>query len=114
MDLSNKRKSKSMKLEDISRPAYAAMQTTLPAYGNPSGNNRLPDETAQHPDDHAEPNPEFSDGFDYVMVFPMKEVHQTKVTKFCIHEIMEAGLEVFTFLSVQDDELLVLIRCPVS
>lgn len=60
---------------------------------------------------------DFSSTYDYVLVFPMGgENHdeQTKYAKYCIHNMMAAGLEVFTYLSVQYDELLVLIRAPVS
>lgn len=60
---------------------------------------------------------DFSATYDYVMVFPMKgdnHDYQSKYAKHCIHELLAAGLEVFPYLSVQFDELLVMIRCPVS
>lgn len=61
---------------------------------------------------------EFAQTFDYCMVFPMKkengQYHQSPVAKFCVQEMVNAGLECFPYLSVQGDEMLVLIRCPVS
>jgi hypothetical protein len=60
---------------------------------------------------------EFSSTYDYVMVFKQKGTnleHQSKHAKHCIHAMMAAGLEIFPYLSVQNDELVVLIRCPVS
>jgi hypothetical protein len=35
-------------------------------------------------------------------------------TKFIILALLEAGLEIYNFLSVQNDELIVLVKCPVS
>lgn len=64
----------------------------------------------------AQESTDFAGTYDYVMVFPMKgDNHdaQTKWAKHCIHEMLSAGLEVFPYLSVQFDELLVMIRCPV-
>jgi hypothetical protein len=63
------------------------------------------------------PSNEFSNSYDYVMVFPLNgssHEFQSKVAKHAIHEMLDAGLELFTYRSVQDDELIVLIRCPVS
>jgi hypothetical protein len=63
------------------------------------------------------PSNEFSNSYDYVMVFPLNgSAHefQSKVAKHALHEMLDAGLELFTYRSVQDDELIVLIRCPVS
>ncbi len=62
------------------------------------------------------PSTEFSSAFDYVMVFPMKgdqHQYQSNVSRHCINVMISAGLEVFPYLSVQNDELLVLIRAPV-
>lgn len=63
-------------------------------------------------------NEELSAQYDYVMVFPMEgepgSMKQTNVSKYCVQEITKAGLETFSYLSVQDDELIVLVRCPVS
>lgn len=84
--------------------AYPKRKSATPAYGY---NNELARNSLVE-------TPEFSATFDYVMVFPMKDSDQTKVAKHCIHEMFNAGLELFPYLSVQDDELLVLIRCPVS
>lgn len=60
---------------------------------------------------------EFSQTFDYCMVFPMQKENgvyfQNNAAKYCVQELVAAGMEVFPYLSVQGDELLVLIRCPV-
>jgi hypothetical protein len=60
---------------------------------------------------------EFAQTFDYCMVFPMKKENgvfqQSPVAKYCVQEMVNAGLECFPYLSVQGDEMLVLIRCPV-
>lgn len=61
---------------------------------------------------------EFAQTFDYCMVFPMKKdsngiFQQSPVAKYCVQEMVNAGLECFPYLSVQGDEMLVLIRCPV-
>jgi hypothetical protein len=61
---------------------------------------------------------EFSAQYDYVMVFKMHEgengPEQSTTAKNCINAMLTAGLEVFPYLSVQKDELYVLIRAPVS
>lgn len=60
---------------------------------------------------------EFSQTYDYCMVFPMKKVgneyQQTGAAQYVVEELLSAGFEIYPFLSVQGDELLVLIRCPV-
>lgn len=60
---------------------------------------------------------EFSQTFDYCIVFPMKKIEgvytQTDGAKYVCGELLAAGLEIWPYYSVQDDELLVLIRCPV-
>jgi len=60
---------------------------------------------------------EFSQTFEYVMVFPMvgdtKET-QSVTAKYVIHKMLGAGFELYPYLSVQKDELIVLIRCPAS
>lgn len=60
---------------------------------------------------------EFSQTFDYVMVFPMigdtKET-QSVTAKYVIHEMIGAGFEIYPYLSVQKDEFIILIRVPVS
>jgi hypothetical protein len=62
---------------------------------------------------------EFSAAYDYVMVFPMEGADnmpkkQSETAKSVMKTMEDAGLEIFPYLSVQNDELLVLIRCPVS
>jgi hypothetical protein len=62
---------------------------------------------------------EFSATFDYVMVFKMDEDNngvpsQSAAAKTCMNAMLSAGLEIFPYLSVQKDELYVLIRAPVS
>lgn len=55
----------------------------------------------------------YSETFDYVMVFPLnKDGSQTDYYKDAMLRMLEAGLEVFSYKSVQEDELYVLIRCP--
>ncbi len=62
---------------------------------------------------------DLSAAYDYVMVFPLegekdvKPKKQSDAAKNIIKAMETAGLETFSYLSVQDDELLVLIRCPV-
>ena len=63
-------------------------------------------------------NEELSSSYDYVMVFPMEKssaggFQQTPTAKYAVGEMNKAGLETFSYLSVQDDELIVLVRCPV-
>lgn len=75
------------------------------------------------------PTVEFSETYDYVMVFPMsekadkkknvdydegEEMKQSNVAKHCMSAMVARGLEIFPYLSVQSDELYVLVRCPVS
>lgn len=63
-------------------------------------------------------NEELSAQYDYVMIFPMEgepgSMTQTKTAKHAVDEMNKAGLETFSYMSVQDDELIVLVRCPVS
>jgi hypothetical protein len=63
-------------------------------------------------------NQDLSSKYDYVLVFKMvgeqKPYKQPDVAKYCVDEMQKAGLETFSYLSVQGDELLVLVRCPVS
>lgn len=64
-------------------------------------------------------NEELSSSYDYVMVFPMEKsaaggYQQTPTAKYAVSEMNKAGLETFSYLSIQDDELIVLVRCPVS
>lgn len=62
---------------------------------------------------------EFSGTFDYVFVFPMENAgvdgattQQSPVTRHCLNQLITTGLEVYPYLSVQKDELIVLVRCP--
>lgn len=58
---------------------------------------------------------EFSQTFDYVIVFPMEEGgNLTPAAKYVCKELLAAGFEIFPYLSVQDDELIVMFRIPVS
>lgn len=61
---------------------------------------------------------EFTAQFDYVMVFKLQEAdgppEQPPAAKHCMNAMLNAGLELFPYLSVQKDELYVLIRAPVS
>ena len=63
---------------------------------------------------------EFISKFEFVMIFPMIKVDgsdkrvQSNEARVCTNVMLERGLELFTYLSVQDDELYVLIHCPVS
>lgn len=63
---------------------------------------------------------DFAGQYDYVFVFKMIEsdnnsgiFEQSDCAKNCIHSMLEAGLEVFPYLSIQQDELMVLVKCPV-
>jgi hypothetical protein len=63
------------------------------------------------------PSKEFTETFDYVIVFKMVEnkdgsKEQSPVARFVMHGMLSAGLEIYPYLSVQDDELLVLFRAP--
>jgi hypothetical protein len=63
-------------------------------------------------------NEELSATYDYVLVFPMVgepgQMKQSNHAKHSVSEMNKAGLETFSYLSVQSDELIVLVRCPVS
>lgn len=69
--------------------------------------------------------------FDYVMVFKLNKGKQSGISKHCITRMLEAGkllvldclkmmggiaigLDIYPYLSIQKDELIVLIGCPVS
>lgn len=63
------------------------------------------------------PDPKFSSQFELVMVFKLVledggVYTQTVTCKHIIHALVEAGLEVFTYPSIMDDELYVLISAP--
>lgn len=61
---------------------------------------------------------EFSDKFDYVIIFPWHPEDQKWKSKEEFHIlrmvrwITESGLETFPYLSVQNDELILLVRAP--
>lgn len=58
---------------------------------------------------------ELSSTFDYVMVFPMDKhdnSKQSKYAKYVVNAMNGAGLETFSYTSIQDDEMIVLIRSP--
>lgn len=61
-------------------------------------------------------SPELANRYDYCMVFQLEgtpgNYQQSKYTKYCVKKMLEVGLELFSYLSVQRDELIVLIRCP--
>lgn len=59
----------------------------------------------------------FADQYDFVMVFPMvgdNKENQSAAATASIFAMIEAGLDVFPYLSIQKDELLVLIRADES
>jgi hypothetical protein len=63
---------------------------------------------------------DFAGQYDYVFVFNMVESHnnsgvfeQSDCAKHCILSMLEAGLEVFPYLSIQQDELIVLVKASV-
>jgi anoctamin-10/anoctamin-7 len=59
----------------------------------------------------------FADQYDFVMVFPMTGENnetQSATATACIFSMIEAGLDIFPYLSIQKDELLVLIRADES
>lgn len=62
---------------------------------------------------------DLSAAYDYVMVFPLEgekgaTKKQSNDAKNIIKAMETAGLELFSYLSVQNDEMIVLIRLPVS
>ncbi len=58
---------------------------------------------------------ELCDQYDLVMVFPLKKECQiTQRTRQTHEAIIAAGLETFCYYSIQKDELLVLVRCPLK
>jgi anoctamin-10/anoctamin-7 len=62
------------------------------------------------------PDPDFSSRFELVMVFKLiledGVYTQTSTCKHIIHSLVEAGLEIFTYPSIMDDELYALISAP--
>lgn len=61
---------------------------------------------------------ELSAHYDYVMVFKLEtgengQRRQTAAAKDCMKAMIAAGLEIFPYPSVQEDEIYVLIRAPV-
>lgn len=65
---------------------------------------------------HPENNAEFLASYEYVIVFPMQDdrITETLEARYCMQEMLRAGLEIFPYKSIQDDELLVLVRAGVS
>ena len=61
-------------------------------------------------------NPDFSAQFDYAMVFPLltegDPTSQSNVCKHVCQELIYAGFELFPYLSIQKDELMVLLKIP--
>ena len=63
------------------------------------------------------PSKEFSQQFQYCMVFPLEgpqKSEQSGETKATIHTLIASGVEIFPYLSFQRDELIVLIKIDVS
>jgi hypothetical protein len=64
------------------------------------------------------PSTELTAMYDYCMVFKMDgedgNYKLSKTAKFVMSKLKNAKLEVFSYYSVQYDELIMLIRCPVS
>jgi hypothetical protein len=62
--------------------------------------------------------PELANAYDYCMVFKLEgepgSLKQSDVAKYVVKKMLDAKFELFSYLSVQRDELIVLIRCPVS
>ena len=63
---------------------------------------------------------DFAGQYDYVFVFKMVKSYnnpgvfeQSDCAKKCIFSMLEAGLEIFPYLSIQQDELMVLVKCSV-
>ena len=54
---------------------------------------------------------DFASQFEYVMVFPYKDGKESDFSRFTCQLLLKAGLELFPYLSVQKDELIVLITC---
>jgi hypothetical protein len=65
-------------------------------------------------------NRDLSSKYDYCMVFVMQKDANKQPTiypdycNFIVNELKVAGLEVFSYMSAQNDEVVVLIRSPVS
>mmetsp|Transcript_8718 Transcript_8718/g.13019 ORF Transcript_8718/g.13019 Transcript_8718/m.13019 type:complete len:739 (+) Transcript_8718:66-2282(+) len=58
---------------------------------------------------------EFSTEYDYVAVFPVKENgRMTNTADFFMKRVKQRGFETFSYLSVQKNELFVLLRCPMK
>lgn len=74
------------------------------------------DYSAVNTDGNPDANADFLQSYEYVLVFPMAKdfTSETKEARYCMNEMLAAGLEIFPYKSIQDDELLVLVRAPVS
>lgn len=64
------------------------------------------------------PSNELTAKYDYCMVFKMDgnggNYTHSKTSKFVMKQLLNAKLDVFAYDSVQGDEVIFLIRCPVS
>eukprot|EP01031_Cornospumella_fuschlensis_P045331 gene45331-55461_t len=64
------------------------------------------------------PSNELTAKYDYCMVFKMDgdsgNYSHSKTSKFVMKQLKNAGLDVFSYDSVQGDEVIFLIRCPVD
>lgn len=60
----------------------------------------------------------FSSRYEYVIVFPMEGPVEARVqsntAKYVVRALKRSGMETFSYKSIQDDELIVLLRCPVK
>jgi len=61
---------------------------------------------------------ELASQYDMVMVFPMegkqKPYTQSGECKYVLNEMKESGLETFCYLSMQEDEIFILVRAPLK
>lgn len=65
---------------------------------------------------------DFASQYDYVFVFNMDLVkdrddgvrEQSIAAKHCIYSMLQAGLDIYPYLSMQEDELIVLVKASVS
>ena len=67
---------------------------------------------------HGNVTSELAAMYDYCMIFKLENKDNTyiipPIAKYIIDEMIKSGLETFNYKSVQDDELIVLIRSPVQ
>lgn len=63
----------------------------------------------------AAPTADFSSTFDYVIVFPLEGANKDQQTDVCKHAMLamiQSGFQIYPYLSVQNDELICLLRLP--